>query len=281
MSWLLLTAGGACVGGAAYAWRIEPTWLKITRVALPVPNLPVPFHGFNIVQVSDLHLGGRVPETYIASCLARLNSVRPDLVVVTGDLVHRGNTAAAEPAARLLRQVMAPEGVMAILGNHDYGALGPGSGERTVGDRVAEAVSGKGITVLRNARRTIARGGASLNVVGLDELWTNYDPEAAFAGLGEGGRGPCVVLAHNPDAFVDLLGRSYLFDCVLSGHTHGGQVRLPLFGAPFVPVQHKEYVAGLYTEAGKYLYVNRGLGWAVRFRFNARPEITALTLTPA
>jgi predicted MPP superfamily phosphohydrolase len=90
---------------------------------------------------------------------------------------------------------------------------------------------------------------------------------------------PTVVLSHNPDSFVDLLDRP--FDWMLSGHTHGGQVNIPLFGPPLLPVRHRQFAAGQFSLAGKNLYVNRGLGWGLRIRFNARPEVTVFTLTKA
>jgi len=90
---------------------------------------------------------------------------------------------------------------------------------------------------------------------------------------------PCILLSHNPDTFVELLDRPAAW--TLSGHTHGGQVSLPLAGPLFVPVQHKQFVAGAYQIGDHHLYVNRGLGWLARVRFNARPEITEFTLQRA
>lgn len=133
----------------------------------------------------------------------------------------------------------------------------------------------RGIRVLRNQVASFRRGRSELNIVGLDDCWgDNYYPDDAFRDLPS--EAPTIVMSHNPDTIVDLLDRPGHW--VLSGHTHGGQVNIPFFGPPLLPVAHKEFVAGRYKVASKNLYVNRGLGWIHRVRFNARPEITVFTL---
>jgi hypothetical protein len=126
------------------------------------------------------------------------------------------------------------------------------------------------------------RGGAgAVELVGLDDYWSpHFDQETAFAGAAERPPvGPRLVLCHNPDAFREIKRRP--FDLMLAGHTHGGQVRLPLLGAPFTPVEDRRFIAGLVAAEKRLVYVSRGLGYNRRVRFGVRPEIALLTLTAA
>ncbi len=245
---------------------------------MPIPDLPGDLAGLRIVQISDLHLGSGVPIGYLNKWVDVVNNRGPDLVVVTGDLVHHGRAEWTGVAARLLARLQAGEGVLAILGNHDWGACSMGQGFAAWADRVATALTGRGVRVLRNEAVAVRRGPVPLHIVGLDDYWGDrYDPAAAFAAVPPST--PCIALAHNPDCFLDLLDTPASW--TLAGHTHGGQVNLPLLGPPVLPVRHKQFVAGHYRLASKNLYVNRGIGWLRRVRFNARPEITEFTLTRA
>jgi predicted MPP superfamily phosphohydrolase len=270
-------AAAAAGAGLFYAWRIEPTWVEVVERDMPIPDLPSAFAGFKLVQLSDLHFGSDHNDGYLLDCADRVNSYQPDLVVVTGDLVHNGRAECAERVCAMLSRLEAAEGVLAILGNHDYASMRPGEARVDVAHRVAHTIrEASRAELLQNAHYPIRRGGAALHVVGLDEFWSpRFDPGAAFANVPAGE--PCVALIHNPDAFVEML------DCpaqwFLAGHTHGGQVCLPLIGPPLLPIQHREFAAGHFVRKGKNLYVNKGLGWIKRIRFNARPEITVFTLT--
>jgi len=273
-------AGGvlSLVGSGSYVYWIEPTWLEISRQKMNIANLPPDFEGFRIVQLSDLHVGSNVPTAYLQKCIDKANQRKPDLVVVTGDIVHHGRTEWNDPAARLLARIQAKYGVMAILGNHDWGASTMGSGFSHWADKVMEALMRNNIHILRNQSMTINKGTGSLYIAGMDDYWAgNFKPSLALADVPPSA--PCIALCHNPDGFVDLLDRQVCW--TLSGHTHGGQVNIPFYGPPIVPTRHKQFVAGHYQVAKKNLYVNRGLGWLKRVRFNARPEITEFTLTCA
>ncbi|MHC4444344.1 MAG: metallophosphoesterase [Planctomycetota bacterium] len=271
-----LAAGAlAALGSAGYAWQIEPTWLEINRQKMTLKNLPLTFKGFRIIHISDLHLGAGVPIEYLTKCIDKINGLQPDLVVVTGDIVHHGRAEWNRPAARLLAQVKATQGVMAVLGNHDWGAFSMGKGFDHWADRVTAEMVTNGIRTLRNEAALISRGGSRLYLVGLDDYWShNFDPQAAFKNVPPSA--PCIALSHNPDSFPEILDSPATW--TLAGHTHGGQVNIPLLGPPLVPLKHKQLVAGHYQLAGKNLYVNRGLGWLKRLRFNSRPEITEFTL---
>lgn len=262
-------------GGVGYAFGIEPVWVETVEQPMPIKHLPKAFEDFRLVQISDLHIGSEVSYEYLSNCISRVNQRNPDLIVVTGDIVQHGQNQWNDAAATLLSSLSARHGVVAVLGNHDWSAYSAGRGIDWWADRVATALRAKGTTVLRNEAIRLHREGADLHVVGLDDYWGNrFDPRTAFADIPASG--PCIALVHQPDAFPELLDTPACW--VLAGHTHGGQVNLPLLGPPILPTRYKQFVAGHYQLSGKNLYVNRGLGWLKRVRFNARPEITEFVL---
>jgi predicted MPP superfamily phosphohydrolase len=159
---------------------------------------------------------------------------------------------------------------LACLGNHDTGAYHAG---RPVNAgalrRLLRALEGAGVDTLENESRAMVRSGARLSVGGYGDLWSGrFAPDALPA--------PDLALSHNPDTAPRLAASGA--KVILSGHTHGGQVRVPLLGAPYVPVRHKEFLAGPYRIGDTHLHVNPGLGYSYRVRFCARPEVTLLTL---
>jgi predicted MPP superfamily phosphohydrolase len=280
----LLGLAGLGLAGAGYSWRVEPTWLTTREVAIPVAGLPPAFDGFRIVQISDLHHSAVVPTDYLRSAVATANSLSPDLIAVTGDFITRGDHF-VEGAAEIVSTLRAPAGVFAVPGNHDYEDSDP-QGRFILSDstctHLTEALSRSGIVTLRNRPTEIRKAGQSLQLVGCDDPWYGlFDPAAAFKGVDPSR--PVVVLSHNPDTIDKITdpaaGRRA--DLVLCGHTHGGQVRLPVYGPPVVPVVRKDLTYGLYRQGSTQLYVNPGLGYTYRVRFNCRPEVTALTLRRA
>ncbi|HOJ76002.1 MAG TPA: metallophosphoesterase [Phycisphaerae bacterium] len=274
----MLGSAGLAVGGAGYAYGIEPVWPAVTRLQMPLANLGPEFEGARLIQISDLHVGSSVPLDYLQKWIDWIAGQQTDWVVVTGDLVHYSHHLAVGPMARLVSRLRAREAVLTSLGNHEYGACRPGGGMAGLAQRAVNALAGEGVRALRNEVVTFRRGRSELHIVGMDDLWgEQYRPDVAFAALPS--TAPTIVLSHNPDTFVDLLDRP--FDWMLSGHTHGGQVNIPLFGPPVLPVRHRQFAAGHSSLAGKNLYVNRGLGWVMRVRFNARPEVTIFTLRRA
>ncbi|MGH7162735.1 MAG: metallophosphoesterase [Planctomycetota bacterium] len=278
---LRLLGGGAAVaaGGASYALLWEPVWLRTARLDLPVPGLDAAFDGYTVAQLSDLHVGCGVPDSLLEEAAAAANAALPDLAVVTGDLVHRGGTPQqVERAAAVLSGLRARDGVVAVLGNHDCGVYARTMrARRGTADRLAGALSAAGIRLLRNEAEAIRRGRARLRVAGLGDLWSGeFDPDSARV---RDPSCPTLVLSHNPDTAPGLARRGA--ELVLSGHTHGGQVRLPFLGAPILPVIHREYAAGLYEVGATRLYVNSGIGWLRRVRFGVRPEVTVLRLRAA
>ena len=270
--------------GAYYVLRVEPLWIEVTTPTLRVENLPQPLEGLTIAQMGDLHASVDSRDS-VGALVTRVNALHPDLVVLTGDYVRdgRGDSGAI---AEELGGLRGRYGVYAILGNHDVWK-GPA--------RLTEELERVGITVLRNQAVRVPVGESGLWLIGLDDLgvsgWSvrgitiadlaeRWRPLVArLDGLlrevpsGE----PRILLVHNPDLNECLTDQD--LDLALSGHTHGGQVRLPLIGAPVVPsVMGQKYVGGWAQGGASPVYVNRGVGANLNLRLNARPEITLLTL---
>jgi predicted MPP superfamily phosphohydrolase len=228
---------GSVAAGGVYATQIEPFWPTLQRVPMHLPNLGAALCGLKVVHVSDLHISGGMPLSYLRKQLAFCASLAPDLLVMTGDFVTRGDPSRMGELAALVRTLRAPHGIFAVLGNHDYNRFQPAGHADSRAQRsanlIAATLSANGVQVLRNESRTIAVGPARLQLAGVDEYWSgNYNPPAAFAAIDP--QLPCVALCHNPDAIDDL--RHLPCHWILAGHTHGGQVRLPLLGAPVLPM---------------------------------------------
>jgi predicted MPP superfamily phosphohydrolase len=273
---------GTLAGGVGYAHSIEPFGVRHRRLALDLPGLHPDLLNLRILHLSDLHVAPTVPRDFLRGQIQRCAALDPDLVFLTGDFVTRGDLTQLAEVGALMRALRARHGVFAVLGNHDYGVsssrrhVPAGNGAAHSGERVAAELAESGVTVLRNGCRTVKVGAGQLQVAGVEDYWSGlYDPGQALANVDP--TLPCIVLCHNPDAFVEL--RQYHCDWVLAGHTHGGQVRIPLLGAPFLPIAHREYDAGLFREGAHTLYVNRGLGYLFQVRFNCRPEFVEFTLT--
>ena len=265
-------AAAAAVGGTAYAYAVEREWVEVTRRTVTLRGWPPAFEGLRLAHITDLHHSPVVPIEYLASCVAKVNAERPDLVALTGDFVTLGKRKEfIEPVAEAVGKLRAPLGVFATLGNHDVWVDGRA---------VRQALACNGCAVFRNQATELARPGGRLSVVGLGDLWTeDVNLAAGFRGVPEGQAS--LILMHNPDTFEDWpAGRPGL---ILAGHTHGGQVAIPGFGPPFVPSRYgQKYARGYFERAGAAMYVNRGLGTAVvAVRFMARPEIAILTIRSA
>jgi predicted MPP superfamily phosphohydrolase len=260
----------------SYGYRIEPTWLEVNRIQIAIADLPSAFTGFRIAQLSDFHAGKHVTSAYLEEAIAMAHAERPDLVVLTGDFVHVGYRY-VETVAQCLGALQAPFGVYAVLGNHDFSvrnALGIRR-YKHLSHAVAKALQNRGIHVLQNESRTLAKEGQSLHLVGVDDLWSrSCDLERAFADLPA--ITPTIVLAHNPRTVERLT--TQRCDLMLSGHTHGGQVRLAGIGTPTLGRKARRFAAGLYSDGNTQLYVNKGVGFGFRFRYGVRPEIAIFTL---
>lgn len=262
----------------SYGRKIEPTWLEVNHLTLPVADLPAGLCGVRIAHLTDFHGGEHLPPGYLTGVVQKTLAARPDLIALTGDFVHKGYRHVAD-IARELAPLHAPLGVYAVLGNHDFSvrnALG-WRRHRGLHKAVADALTARGVRVLRNQSHVVRCHGAQLQIAGIDDLWSGAcDPAAALYGLCSDA--PRIVLAHNPLSIDRVEGRC---DVMLSGHTHGGQVNWPGVGRLFIGKKARRLPAGLCHHGRTQVYVNKGVGYGWRFRFGVRPEVAILTLKRA
>jgi uncharacterized protein len=254
-------------------WRRTLDEIEIVRVALPVRHLPAALGGAVACQISDFHVDRDEDLHRLEQAVAAINSQRPDLVFLTGDYFSGPDTMRRYLGGfrRALSRLTPTSGVFAIAGNHDHW-----SSFGVISDALKEA----GARVLANESARVNLRGHDLVVVGIDDLWSRRaEPTKAFR---EVEAADCtIVLAHNPD--TALYARHLSPGVMLSGHTHGGVVRIPLYGSLIKSMLRigKDFCAGLNRYGDFYIYTNRGLGtfW-VRIRINCRPEISRFQLIP-
>jgi hypothetical protein len=242
--------------------------IRTTTVRVALSRLPPAFAGYRIAQLTDLHVGSFSPRSEALGWAARANALEPDLTVVTGDLVTAG-TSFYEDAADVIGALRARDGVYVVLGNHDQWDAA----------RFVAVLESRGVRVLQNAWRSIARNGSDLIVAGLGDRYTRRDDlDATLAGRPDGA--PTILLAHYPESFEAAVRRGV--DLVLSGHTHGGQIGLPFIGdraniARLVGQRGR----GLVRNGASQLYVSAGLGTTgPPMRLGVLPEIAVLELEP-
>ena len=255
---------------SAYASLVEPVNYELSETDILVRELPESFDGFRIVQVSDVHHSRIVSIEEVRRVVEAARKARPDLVALTGDYTTMYRRY-IEPCAEALGTLEAPEGIWAVLGNHDH---------YTDAQLTTRALERARIHVLNNANTVIRRGADALQLAGVDDWsWGKADWARAFYGM-KAAR-PSVLLSHQPRV-LDLA-ETQGVSLILSGHTHGGQLSFPLIGAParFISAEMK-YARGLFERGGTQLYVSRGTGMiGLPLRFGARPEISVLRLRRA
>jgi len=250
--------------------------LRVERCEIPIRGLPPAFDGLKIAHLSDWHASSRVPRELFFRATRLALAEKPGLVALTGDFVH-----AHGGQIGVLREALAPLlapgavrlGVFGVLGNHDYYAGA---------ESVRAALREMGVVMIDNDRVVLGSPGAGLCIAGLADPWMDTPvQERALGGLPEGM--PRVVLCHQPDV-AEHSGWKYAgaprADLMLSGHTHGGQVRLPVLGAPVVPSRFGQRYAGGVVEGPCFpVVVSRGIGMSVLpIRFNVPPEVGIVTL---
>jgi len=256
--------------GAALLLRFRPTAadVEVTEVTIDLPNLPRSFDGYRILHISDIHCRTLLPAQRVAERLLPAGSLHPDLIVFTGDLSDE-SPLRLETAAEALSALTAPDGIVAVMGNHDIW-----SGEA----RFVKAMAHHGIKLLVNDHLTLSRDGAQLHIAGVnDASYTEKaDLAAALNGVPDGSK--VILLSHAPAIMRDPLAQRA--SLVLSGHTHGGQVVLPGIGPIYVPSRlGRRYSSGLFRIGQTQLFITRGLGEVVPpLRINCPPEMAVLTL---
>jgi len=254
-----------------YTWQVEPFWLEFVEKLLPVKNLPSHLEGKILMQISDLHVGDKFDYQFIIDSFKKAQYYQPDIVVYTGDYVTwRSKQQFAQLDEVLKHTVKGKLGTVGILGNHDYGYRWK---QQWVADGVVKILKNNGVDIVINDKIDID----GLKFIGIDDFWgLHFDPEKATAlyRLNE----PTVVLCHNPDVCDMDVWNGYQ-GWILSGHTHGGQIKPPFLSEPVLPVKNKRYSKGeIDLNDGRQLYINRALGHTLQLRFNVRPEITVFKL---
>ncbi len=268
-------SAGAGLATAAYGGFFERTHVVVRRVEVPLERLPEAFDGLTIAQLSDLHYHPYFSASVIRHAVEVVVKLEPDMIALTGDFVtvpalRKYDRKAAEnavPCADLLTPLKAKLGRFAVLGNHD---------SHTDPELVTEALSDRGIRVLHNEAVPIERDGARIWIAGVGDVLTGFSNlDATLKPIPSSDR--VILLAHEPD-FADEAAR-HSVDLQLSGHSHGGQVSLPLVGPPVLPEMGRKYPRGLRRVRRTALYTNVGLGTIiVPIRVLAAPEVTLLTL---
>lgn len=269
---LSLAAGAALL---VYARYVEPRWLRLRAWHVALPDLPPTWGGFRIVQLSDFHVTGPgVQCRTLQRAIRQAITLKPDLIVLTGDYMHRGRWR--RQGEGLFEPLAAAAPTYAVLGNHDYRS------SEADADRVAESLRRQGIRVLRNQGALVGPAGSERFLVGLDSWSTGHADLLQAVAEKPPGTVPLLVLCHEPDV-IDTLPQGW-FRLALAGHTHGAQIRLSPF-ARFswlrfsIAEISSRYPRGFFTRGSLVLYVNQGLGMSeLPLRFGARPEVSLFVL---
>ena len=264
----------AAAGLAADTLVIEPRHVVARRIEVRLKRLPEAFDGFRVAQLSDLHCGPYMGRKGVQRAVSLARSFRPDILALTGDFVShpltQGNGLAGARHVEFCAEVLSQQKdlpMIAGLGNHDHW---------NDADIVEGGLKEAGVNVLRNAATPLERAGSRIWIAGIDDAFVGHaDLHAALRGVPPSEA--TILLAHEPDYADHVL--PFPVDLQLSGHSHGGQVRIPGMGAPILPTMGRKYSMGLYQVGPLQIYTNAGLGVVnPPVRFLCPPEVTFLTL---
>jgi predicted MPP superfamily phosphohydrolase len=259
---LLATGLGSVSGTGAYGFLYERHQLGITRMDLPVVDLPVALNGLRIGLLTDVHRSRWVSHDDVIHAVTLLMREQPDLIVLGGDYVTWGDRRYVGPSAEALAPLSAPHGVYGILGNHDDDHDMPA------------ALAARGVHMLKDARTAITIKGEPVDLLGI-RFWTKRATDIAT--VMRGATGTVFLLAHDPRRLTEAA--ALKIPLVLSGHTHGGQVVVPGFGA--IAKQNFPVLWGIGRRERSTMFVSRGVGTVyVPVRVNCPPEVAVLTLRP-
>lgn len=255
-----------------YAKKIEPNWIEVVPVELAIPHLDQAFDEFKIVQISDIHATELMPAERLAKIIKLVNQQQPDAIAITGDFITKRGNFYAERLALKLNQLQSKSGIVAILGNHDHW-------QKEIA-RLKQVITDSNITLLDNQVYLVERGSKQLAFAGLDDpYWGEPNLPQIIAQLPD--NVPAILLVHEPD-YIETSAATHKFALQLSGHSHGGQIKIPFLDPLVLPYGGQKYFAGLDQVEDTITYTNRGLGMTgLPLRFASRPEITVFTLHPA
>ncbi|MEW5820384.1 MAG: metallophosphoesterase [Cyanobacteriota bacterium] len=271
-NFLKLSLATCCSSSALYlseeAQAYKPSNIVVEKVNIKLNNLPEDFEDFSIAQISDLHRSEVVENDVISKTISKVNSLKPDLIVITGDIANNLNYL--EDCIPGLKNLSAPEGTYIVGGNW----------ERARGIKKSNnMIKNAGLNILDNRYKIISKGKKKIYLAGVDDDGgIGNTLESTFKNIND--KALKILLSHNPYITVHLSKAKKPIDLVLSGHTHGGQVIYPFIGAIKVPRAFgKEYISGLYNLKNTRLYINRGIGVVCfPYRINCPPEITLFKL---
>lgn len=290
---------------------IEPNLISLTRITLPIAGLKESA-SLKIVQFSDLHFNLESSDHFLNKLTRKILNESPDVIVFTGDFLCYSKLEEADKLKKFLNNLHAPYGCFAILGNHDYenfvsinengeydvinnsastltrgfkrlfskikliGKVTDKAKNTNMHPGLLDLIKETPFQLLHNETKVLTIKGIKLNLCGLGEYSLGKClPEKAFEHYNIESAG--IILSHNPDS-LSLL-KDYPGDIILSGHTHGGQINLPGFREKFLALENPKLKRGLVTENHKKIYINRGIGSVMKFRWFSMPEILSLTLT--
>ena len=260
------TVGAVALAGG-YPVYIERYIVRINHYKIPIANLPPSFHGFTLAQLTDLHLGFLMSETFIEKIVQRTNKLGVDMIVCTGDYVHKSNThEEIDKVWPILSKLKAKHGVYSVLGNHDHWA-DPERSQYWL-NRTEQNLRHRCQPIYKNGERILLGGAGDYHEdeLKIDQIFSASNQDDCR-----------ILLSHNPDS-VDT-GFETPLSLVISGHTHGGQVVIPFWGPPVLPVRNKKYSSGLIATSKTQVFISRGIGWTIYpVRFNCYPEIAVLEL---
>jgi uncharacterized protein len=251
-----------------YGTKIEPNWIQVVPIQLTIPHLDRAFDQFKLVQISDLHIGKYMPESRLARIIQLVNQQQPDAIAITGDIVSKRSRFQAEKLQQQLSQLQAKSIIVAVLGNHDH--------SRRL-KLLKQTLAASKIDNLDNQVYIVQRGLKQLAFAGLDDpYWGKPNLQQVINHLPD--RVPTIFLVHEPD-YIETSVKTHKFALQLSGHSHGGQIKIPFFAPLVLPFGGQKYFAGLNQVEDTIAYTNRGLGMTnLPMRIGSRPEITVFTL---
>jgi uncharacterized protein len=251
----------------ALFFYLETKKVELTFYTVPIADLPKELENFRIAHLSDIHYCPQMSDQFLKKMVILVNEQHPDIVLITGDLASY-HTQWVNQCPDFLKDLISRFGTYAVMGNHDYCY-----GRRTLPRRLKET----NITVLRNEALLVGPRESPINLIGTDDPATFRDePETVFEGLMR--EGVRIFMTHSPDGIREAIREKV--PLILTGHTHGGQVRLPFFGAVYLPtLEEREFDAGWFRQSQSWIFVNRGLGMGgVPIRFLCPREIAIITL---